>query len=53
MRICEVEGCKSEAKFALYRTRDGKKEWLQVCGNCERKIGDENMRRLKDVRDKG
>ena len=44
---CQVEeGCNSAAKYGLYRTSaNGKKVWLNVCRACERKIGDENMRR--------
>jgi len=42
---CKVESCNSAAKYGLYRTSNGKKVWLNVCGEHERIIGDENMRR--------
>jgi len=52
---CQVEGCNrfllghhipSAAKYGLYRTSaNGEKVWLNVCGEHERIIGDENMRR--------
>jgi len=41
---CEVEGCTSQVKYALYRTNEnGQKEWLHVCPACEGKIGNQNM----------
>uniref|UniRef100_A0A6M3M6S1 Uncharacterized protein n=1 Tax=viral metagenome TaxID=1070528 RepID=A0A6M3M6S1_9ZZZZ len=40
---CQVEGCSSEAKYKLFRTLKGKKEWLSVCRLHEKHIGDENM----------
>jgi len=44
---CQVEeGCNNAAKYGLYRTSaNGEKVWLNVCGEHERIIGDENMRR--------
>lgn len=42
---CEVKNCKNEAKFFMYRINENlSKDWIKVCVECERKIGDENMR---------
>ena len=43
MNDCEIEGCTKKAKFGMYRTIDGKKEWLHVCKECERDIARENL----------
>lgn len=43
---CQVEGCPSLAKYAMFRTQpDSGKEWLHVCCLHEKHIGDENMDR--------
>ena len=42
---CQVEGCNDSAKYGLYRTKNGQKEWLHVCRLHEGQIGSENMRR--------
>ena len=42
---CEIEDCPFLAHYALFKTMpSGKKQWLQVCRQHEREIGDENMR---------
>ena len=55
---CEVEGCFSEAVFAIYRTVDiidegethVEKEWVEVCDKCERRIAKENLKRIKEAK---
>ena len=39
-------GCFEKARYPIYHTIDGKKEWIWVCGFHEKAIGDENLRRL-------
>jgi protein-arginine kinase activator protein McsA len=44
-KLCEECGNKP-AQYGIYKTLpDGEKKWLNVCKGCEKKIGDENMRR--------
>ena len=46
--LCQVEDCKSVAKYALYKTfSDGMKKWLHVCRWHEQKIGSENLKRAR------
>ena len=45
MEQCQVGGCVNPAEYGLFRTLNGKKEWLHVCRLHEKNIGDENMRR--------
>ena len=45
---CEVEGCPNEAIFNLYELSEnpqGVKTWLNVCGDCERRIAFNNLKR--------
>jgi hypothetical protein len=42
---CEVEGCNKPWVHGIWRTKDGKKEWLHVCILHTRLIGDENEKR--------
>ncbi len=44
---CEIEGCPNPYKYKLYRTLNGIKKWIRVCVDCEKTIGDENLRRMK------
>ncbi len=42
--ICQIEGCRRPAVYALYKTfPNGQKVWLHVCERHEQMIGDENM----------
>ena len=46
LKECEIGGCQKLAEYNLYKTfPNGKKEWLYVCKEHEKEIGDENMRR--------
>ena len=46
---CQVHGCNQPARYGLYRTTDGKKEWIYVCRRHESEMGYENlMRREKE-----
>lgn len=50
---CEVEGCKKPWKYALYEVHsDGSKTWLHICIDCEKVIGDRNLRRRKLCKEK-
>ncbi len=43
---CEVDNCDRKAQYFLYRiNEDLGKDWIKVCWNCEREIGDMNMKR--------
>jgi len=43
IKKCKV--CGEPAFYKIYRTKDGKKEFIDVCVDCEIKIGDENIKR--------
>lgn len=42
---CNIEGCPHDAKYGLFRTKDGKKDWLHVCSSHEEEIAKENIER--------
>lgn len=45
---CEVEGCLNEATYNLYEIPEnpqGVRTWLNVCGDCERRIAFNNLKR--------
>ena len=43
---CQVHGCNQPARYGLYRTTDGKKEWIYVCRRHESEMGYENLMRV-------
>ena len=44
--MIKCEECGKPAKYKIYKTfPDGHKEFISVCRKCERKIGDDNMKR--------
>jgi len=48
MKQCEIKECRNLAKYLMGITLpSGNKEWLDVCDKHDKKIGDENMRRIK------
>jgi len=43
---CQINECSLVAEYGIYYTNaNGEKVWLNVCGDHERIIGNENMRR--------
>jgi len=47
---CQWEGCKSRAKFAIYRINaDGSKDWMHVCDIHDRLIAKINGQRRQDL----
>ena len=50
-KLCEIERCQNEAKYALYKTfPNGGKRWLQVCAKHEKQIVWENLMKKEDKR---
>ena len=44
--ICK-ECHKKIARYGMFRTRGGVKEWIDVCVDCEKRIGHENLLRAR------
>ena len=45
---CDVEGCQNEATYNIYELPEnpqGAKTWLNVCGECEKRIAYNNLER--------
>jgi len=41
---CEIKGCDRPVKYKIFKTfSGGEKRWLNVCKECEQKIGQENL----------
>ena len=48
---CQIAGCSEPAKYGIYKTfPDRHKVWLHVCIKCEKWIGNQNMRRVVDMK---
>ena len=45
-KICK-ECHKKTARFGMFRTRGGVKEWIDVCVDCEKRISHENLLRAR------
>jgi hypothetical protein len=49
-RYC-IDGCPRVPRYWLYITYPEGKEWSHVCKECEKRIGDENLKEA-ELRDK-